>query len=173
MIKLEKYNPEKVYMFPNGDVATPEKVQEHFPAAAYFVHVVETDQSGEVLGSMENLSMLRGLYEIDPVLDEEEAIRAIEDIRNAPPPEMGPDASERIAAALEFQNAIVMQEHGLSIEPELIVRNVERGLWSADQAVMAAGEDAVAMGIVDSAEYGRINNALDGEMAAVGGKMLG
>ena len=40
---IEKYTGEKVYMFPNGALATKEAVLESFPAALSFVHVVETD----------------------------------------------------------------------------------------------------------------------------------
>ena len=45
---------------------------------------------------------------IDSNLSDEESIRQIENLRNAPPPEPEVSAEERIAAALEFQNVLNM-----------------------------------------------------------------
>ena len=55
--------------------------------------------------SMDNLSVLRDVYDIDAALSEDEAIAAIEEIINTPqdPVEQEPSAEERIAAALEYQ----------------------------------------------------------------------
>lgn len=101
-MKVIKYDNSKIYMFPNGELATPEKVLEKFPATAHFTHIIETD--GEVLFAVQNLSAMRNFHGIDPVLTEEEAIAAIEVIVNTPAPEPEPSAEERIAAAMEFQN---------------------------------------------------------------------
>lgn len=101
MKKLEKYTGNKTYMFPNGVLATPEKMREQFPAVLSFVHIIETDEAGEVCFAVENLSAMRSLYEIDASLTEAEAIAAIEEIINAPSPEPQPSAEERSAAALE------------------------------------------------------------------------
>lgn len=100
---LEKYTGNKTYMYPNGALATVESVTEKFPAWQSFVHVVETDQNGEVMFAFENLSALRGIYNIDAALSETEAIAAIQEIINTPPAEPAPSAEERIAAALEYQ----------------------------------------------------------------------
>ena len=104
MKKLEKYTGNKTYMFPNGVLATSEKMLEQFPAVLTFAHIIETDEAGEVCFAVENLSAMRSLYEIDAALTEAEAIAAIEEIINAPVPEPEPSAEERIAAALEYQN---------------------------------------------------------------------
>ena len=104
MKKLEKYLGDKTYMFPNGAIATPEKMLEQFPAALTFAHVIETDEAGEVCFAVENLSAMRSIYEIDKNLTEDEAITKIEEIINTPPPEPEPSAQERIASALEYQN---------------------------------------------------------------------
>ena len=92
-------------MFPTGALATPEVVYENYPAAKVFSFVVGTDKNGQVLQSMDNLSVLRDVYGIDPALSEDEAIAAIEAIMNTPeePVEDVPTAEERIAAALEYQ----------------------------------------------------------------------
>ena len=105
MIKLEKYTGEKTYMFPTGAIATPDVVYNNYPAAKVFTFVVGTDKNGQVMQSMDNLSVLRDVYNIDSTLSEDEAIAAIEEIMNAPeePAEQTPTAEERIAAALEFQ----------------------------------------------------------------------
>lgn len=91
-------------MFPNGALATREAVLEQFPAALDFVHIVETDENGEVMWAFNNLSAMRTMYSIDRTLSEEEAIAAIQEIINTPPVvDTTPSAEERIAAALEFQ----------------------------------------------------------------------
>lgn len=104
MVKIEKYEGNKTYMYPNGALAIPEKVLRDFPACLTFTHIVETDEAGQVMFSMENLSAVRTRYEIDSSLTEDEAILAIEEIRNTPPVvDDTPTTDERIAAALEYQ----------------------------------------------------------------------
>ena len=110
---LEKYTGEKTYMFPNGAIATPERVLEQFPAALTFVHVVETDEAGEVMWAFDNLSALRSIHNIDKSLSEPEAIEALQEIINYVPEEIiddTPTAEERIAAALEFQNLALLED---------------------------------------------------------------
>lgn len=97
---LEKYNGTKTYMFPNGDIATPEKILHSFPACLTFPHVVETDEGGEVLFALQNLSALKSIYNIDRSLSEEDAISAIQAIINTEP-EHVESAEERQATALE------------------------------------------------------------------------
>ena len=102
MIKLEKYTGNITYMFPNGEIATPERLEQDFPAITLFPHVLEVN--GNVCQAVMELSALRQMHDIDENLSEEEAIEAIENIINAPPPEPGISPEERIAAAMEFQN---------------------------------------------------------------------
>lgn len=108
MIKLEKYTGEKTYMYPSGGLATPDDVKAQYPAITVFAHVIETDEHSEILWAIENLSAMRALYNIDPALSEDEAIAALEEIRNAPQEEPEASAEERIAAALEFNNLLNM-----------------------------------------------------------------
>ena len=108
---LEKYTGEKTYMFPNGALATPQAVLEQFPAALSFVHIVETDENGEVMWAFENLSAMRTLHSIDKSLSEAEAIAALQEIINTPVEvDDTPSAEERIAAALEYQNLMAMED---------------------------------------------------------------
>lgn len=108
---VEKYTGEKIYMFPNGAIATKEAVLEQFPAALTFVHIVETDEAGEVMWAFENLSAMRTMHKIDPSLTEEEAIAAIQEIINTEPvKDDTPSAEERIAAALEYQVLTTMPD---------------------------------------------------------------
>lgn len=101
---IEKYTGNKTYMFPNGAIATPEIIVEQFPAVNTFTHIIETDEAGEVCFAVQNLSAMRGFYNIDSSLTEEQAIAVIQEIVNTPDPEPGPSAEERIAAAMEYQN---------------------------------------------------------------------
>lgn len=108
MIKIEKYTGTKTYMYPNGSLATSDQVLADFPACIAFTHIIETDESGEVLFAIQNLAAIRSQLGIDPALTEDEAIVAIEEIRNAPPEESDPTAEERIAAAMEYQNMLAV-----------------------------------------------------------------
>lgn len=108
MIKVEKYNNSKTYMFPSGDIATPERVEKDYPAVKYFDHIIETDEAGQVMFAIQNLAAAKSQFEIDANLSDEEAIAKIEEIRNTPPPEPEPTAEDRIAAALEFNNLLNM-----------------------------------------------------------------
>jgi hypothetical protein len=107
MKKLEKWTGQKTYMYPNGELATPERINADFPAGLHFTHVIETDESGQVCFAFMNLSALRSQYEIDIELSEDDAIAEIEAIINTPEPEPEPSAEERIAAAMEYQNLFI------------------------------------------------------------------
>ncbi len=108
MIKIEKYDGSKTYMFPNGELATPERVKKDYPAVEAFTHIVETDEAGQVMFAIQNLAAIKSQMGISVSTSEEEAIKQIEDIRNAPAPEPEPTPEERIASALEFQNVLNM-----------------------------------------------------------------
>lgn len=105
---IEKYTGEKVYMFPNGSIADKEAVLKSSPAALTFVHIVETDESGEVMFALQNLSAMKSIYNIPKDMPEDEAIQAIQDIVNAPAPEPELSVEERIASALEFQSMMML-----------------------------------------------------------------
>ena len=108
MIKIEKYNSSKTYMYTNGNLATPEKVKKDFPAVTAFTHIVETDEAGQVLFAIQNLAAIKSQMGLDVNLSDEESIRQIENKRNAPAPDPEPDSLERVAAALEYQNLMSM-----------------------------------------------------------------
>lgn len=109
MAKLELYTGEKDYMYPNGNMATPQIIYNRFPAARKFQFVVGTDRKGQVLQSFNNLSLMRDMYNIDDSLSDEEAIAAIEEIMNTPPAPVETVSDEtRIADALE--DMVVLQE---------------------------------------------------------------
>ena len=104
MKKIELYTGDKIYMFPNGDIATKERMLQEFPAALTFDHIIETDEAGEVAFAVQNLSAMCSLYQIDTSLPVEEKIAKIEEIINTDPEEdTSASAEERIAAALEAQ----------------------------------------------------------------------
>ena len=104
MIKLVKYNETQTYMFPSGNIATPEVIANEFPAVKVFPHVLQI--SGNVCQAVMELASLRDRYNINELLSDDEAIKEIEAIINQPKSdnEYEPTPEERIAAALEFQN---------------------------------------------------------------------
>ena len=109
MKKIIKYDGTKTFMFPNGHLATKERVLQEFPAALTFTHIIETDEHEEVCFAVQNLSAMRGVYGIDSTLTEAEAIAAIQEVVNTVP-EVEPSAEERIASALEFQNMMTLPD---------------------------------------------------------------
>ena len=110
-MKLIKYDKKKTFMYPNGKVASPERVLLDYPACEYFTFVVTTDEKEEVFLGFDNLSVLRSVYKIDIAVSDEEAIAAIEEIMNTPEEIIDePTAEERIAAALEYQNMASMED---------------------------------------------------------------
>lgn len=106
MIKIEKYTGNKTYMFPNGELATPERVKKDYPAVEAFTHIVETDEAGQVMFAIQNLAAIKSQMGIDVSVSEEDAINLIEELRNAPAPEPEPTPEERIAANLEWQTLL-------------------------------------------------------------------
>jgi hypothetical protein len=60
--------------------------------------------------ALQNLSAMRTFYNIDKSLSEDEAIAKIQEIVNTPPPEPEPSAEERMAAAMEFQNMMMLSD---------------------------------------------------------------
>lgn len=110
MKKVIKYDGTKTFMYPNGALATPERVLADFPAVMTFAHIIETDEAGEVCFAVQNLNAMRSIYGIEKSLTEEEAIAKIEEIINTPEPEPEPTAEERIASALEYQNLMSMED---------------------------------------------------------------
>lgn len=108
MIKVVKYTGEKTYMYPSSKLATPDVVVADYPSILAFPHIIETDENEQIIFAINNLSAARSRYNIDPELSEDEAIAKIQEIRNTPEviEEPEPDAAERIAAALEYQNLL-------------------------------------------------------------------
>lgn len=104
MKKIEFYTGEKTYMFPNGELADKAAVLSHFPSALTFKHIVETDEAGEVMFALQNLSAMKSFHNLDAGMSAEDAVSAIEEAVNAEPVvDTAPSAEERIAAALEYQ----------------------------------------------------------------------
>jgi hypothetical protein len=102
MKKIIKYTGDKTFMYPNGELATKERILLDFPAALTFTHIIETDEAEEVCFAVQNLSAMRGIYNIDSLLSEDEAILAIQEVINTPSEvSTEPTPEERTAAALE------------------------------------------------------------------------
>ena len=109
MIKFIHYDGESTYYFPNGEKATPEILRARFPVILTESYVIQVEDN-TFLG-FDRISNLRRIYGIDPSLSEEDALSQIADIVNNPPqPEEVISAEERIAAALELQNLLAMED---------------------------------------------------------------
>lgn len=110
MRKFSLYDPSKTYVFPNGRIATPEAVATEYPAMAVYPYIIETDLTEQMFLGSQNLADARSRNGIDPALTDEQAVAALEAIANVPlaEPQEFPTATERIAAALEYQNLLTM-----------------------------------------------------------------
>lgn len=105
MVKIRLYDETKTYQWPNGEMATPEDVRRRHPATEHFPFLIETDENEQVILAIQNLSHMRGFYNIKPILPNEKALSLIEEIVNSPDPEPEISTADRTAAALE---ALVM-----------------------------------------------------------------
>lgn len=117
MKKVIKYDGTKVFMYPNGKIANREQILSDFPAALTFTHIIETDEHEEVCFAVQNLSAMRGIYNIEASLSENEAIAKIEEIINTPEEySTEPTAEERTAAALEAMAAGQSTENSQALD---------------------------------------------------------
>jgi hypothetical protein len=112
MVKLEIYDGNKTYMFPNLSLATPEVVMAQYAAVNFAPCVIMTDSAGEMFCSIEPLNAMRSRLGVDESLSVDEALVIMEEIINTPPVPMNSDPTpeERIAAALEFQNVSTLSD---------------------------------------------------------------
>lgn len=107
-MQVFKIYDEKTRMYPSGKVATAEQVYADYPAMRVFPHIIGTDESDQIIFSINNLASMRSQYNIDPELSDEEAVTAIQEAVNNPPEpepenpdEYVPTPEERQAIALE------------------------------------------------------------------------
>ena len=114
---IEKYDGTKTYMYPNSAIATPEVVTNDFPACQLIPHVIVTD--GQTIYSFMSLASMRSQYNIDEALSDDEAIAAINEKMAEPAPvvEREPTPEEltatslaSIAAAMEYQNLLTLDD---------------------------------------------------------------
>ena len=111
MRKIEIYDGTKTYMFPNGEIATKERMLAQFPAVLTFTHIIETDEAGEVAFAVQNLAAMCTIHGIDQSLTNEEKVAVLEEIVNTEPEvDTTATAEERIAAALEYQVLTYMDD---------------------------------------------------------------
>jgi len=157
MVKYRIWDKESDIITPIGELLSPKQWIERYPAAGvagtkWIVGdgVVNGGVMMEFSSTIEHYA--KQGCDFSCCATDQDYLDAIADFEDAPR-QAEPDANERVAAALEFQNALAMQDKGLSIEPAIAAKNWERGLWSAEQAVLAVGEETVSMGIVDAAQY--------------------
>jgi hypothetical protein len=103
-IRLEKFTGAKTYMFPNGELATPEAIRKKWPAVDVFPHILEIN--GNVIQAVGELQAMLNLAKIDKNgQSEDEQIAALEAAtiaaRAPRTDDMPPSPEVRIANALE------------------------------------------------------------------------
>ena len=116
-------------------------------------------QAGNITYTADNLDLMRATYDIADELPDAQALADIAEMRNAPPPPPEPTAEERIAAALEFQNAAKLAEEGYAVAPEIAEKNYRRGLWSEGMVAKALGPEAVSLGILTNKQLAAVRRS--------------
>lgn len=99
MRSIELYNPSKTYIFQDGKIADYNALKELFPVLDIQPYIVTTDYTGNIIISMQLLNLARTDYNIDPELNDEEAIEAIRAIIDKESDDISSET--RIADALE------------------------------------------------------------------------
>lgn len=113
---LEFYNNTKTYMYPNGELADPERVLMDYPAINIFKHVIETDKAGQVFFAIDNFSATRTRYDIDDNLSDEEALEKIIEIINQPASIPEPSSEEIVTDTARIANALEEMAEGTTSE---------------------------------------------------------
>lgn len=111
-VYLKLYDAADTYVSPSGALMDAAYITAHYPACQSFVHIVHTDEGGEMMYGFYALSAMRSKYHINKNLNNAQACQAVEDAMNAERQQQEEEAQaiaeaitpeERIAAALEFQ----------------------------------------------------------------------
>jgi uncharacterized ferritin-like protein (DUF455 family) len=110
MTKLELYDGTKTYMAPSGTMYDKARLTQDFPSALVFLHLIHTDEGGEVCFGVYNYKAFCSQHGLDPKDPPETNVPLLEEIMNAPPSKPEPSPEERIAAALEYQNLTGMED---------------------------------------------------------------
>jgi len=109
-MKLELYNDEHHYTFPDGELATKEEMFNRFPLIKHFPHVIKID-SDRVCHDAMNILVLMHLYDIPDDVLIEDAEAQLNALQISPTPEELATATVEFMADYEAKEA----EHG---EPE-------------------------------------------------------
>ena len=157
------YDPSKTLMYPNGTVADPARILKDFPAVTAFAHVIETDDSETMCYAVMALDALKTNHGLDAGLSNEQAVVAINEIMRTPPPEPEPSAEERIAAALEYQNLLTLDDAPvgkttvMTGDPGPMTRiqaryanYLARGLWAPQMLAVAARKGVMPAEMADA-----------------------
>lgn len=111
MKKWVLYDRTRTMMYPSGDMANPARMEQDFPAMAVFPHVILTDESEQVCWAVQNFAAARSNAGIAADVPDEEALAMLTAAENAPrEAELILTPEERIAAALEFQSLMMLDD---------------------------------------------------------------
>jgi len=150
--RLELYDGTKTYMYPNGEIAEPERVYRDFPAAKIYPHMVETDEAGQVLFAIQNMAAMHAHYDLELPLevfdltDTMQELRRVE--REAEDAKAALDAEQAILAAQQPVEIVMggmdiaRQVRSPEIEPALMagVETATAVLTEARQKLRTAGD---------------------------------
>lgn len=111
-VYLKLYRPQDTYISPAGTIMDAAAVEKEFPATKIYPYVVGTDAAGQMMHSLSSLGTLKAQYGIGGSVSNEEAVALIAEKmyessvaaeQEAEEAAQVPDATERIAAMLEYQ----------------------------------------------------------------------
>lgn len=151
-MKYKIWDGKEELVTPIGEVLSPEKVIERYPAAGKpGMKFIIADQPVSLAVFME-LQATKDFYRkqgaaITDGMTDAEALAAISDFEDNPPA-APPAPEERTAAALEFQNILALPDsQGTATDDaftDLVERNYKRGLWNKAMLDVAVGKGAIS-----------------------------
>lgn len=140
---FDNQNLDKVYYYPNGakitgrEFISGDNVRgiKGYEAAATAPYVIDVDESG-MISRVAPLAILRANHQIDAILSDTDALQAIVAAQTQQDAEAAAyiDPTERLAAAQEAAN----MANGMAVSDEVILRNLEKGLFTASTLAKAA-----------------------------------
>lgn len=147
MIQLKIWDKATPLIYPNGTRSEASQVFKDYPITQYATTVLGVTAEvpdGIMAGSIDSLEMLRNIHNIDPSLSDDQAVQAIQDIQNTPPPVPASTPEDRIAAALEFQNLMAAEAPGAAgLTFHSVESNFNMDLWNEPTVHLCCERDII------------------------------
>ncbi len=121
MLKIEFWDEHTDILLPSGRLLPFNDVRSEFPNTGTSKIVLEyLPGNDDMVGAIDSIDILRQIYKIDESFDDDEALEAIHELRNAPPPLATDDI-----IPLSRADAQALEQH--LTEVELLIMEAQNG----------------------------------------------